>query len=86
MDNVIHDDRFVIFLGVDGLNQSSMYGIKNVTPPLCNTNKRLYGRINESLGHYVSHPNVELKVVAASTSCEFCPETDLIRDVSDIIG
>jgi len=54
-------------------------------PLLCNTNKRLYGRIIVSLGHYVSHPNLELKVVTASTICELA-ERDLIRDVSDVIG
>ncbi len=59
--------------------------ILRLYPLLCKTNKRLYGRICESLGTYVSHPNAQLRVVTASTICELAKE-DLIRDVSDVIG
>ena len=54
-------------------------------PIICNTNKRLYGRICESLGRYVSHPSNELRVIAAASICELA-QKDLIRDVSDVIG
>ena len=54
-------------------------------PLLCNANKRLYGRICESIGTYISHPNSELRVVAALTICELA-KRDIIRDVSDVIG
>lgn len=54
-------------------------------PLLCNTNKRLYGRIITSVGTYISHPIAELRVVTASTVCELA-KLDLIRDVSDVIG
>ncbi len=59
--------------------------ILRLYPLLCNTNKRLYGRIIASVGTYVSHPNAELRVVTASTVCELA-KLDLIRDVSDVIG
>jgi hypothetical protein len=59
--------------------------ILRLYPLLCQTNKRLYGRIIESLGTYVSHPNAELRVVAASTICELA-EKELIRVVGDVTG
>jgi hypothetical protein len=54
-------------------------------PLLRQTNRRLYGRIIESLGTYVSHPNAELRVITASTICELAKK-DLITDVNDVIG
>ena len=59
--------------------------ILRLYPVLCNTNKRLYGRICESIGKYVTHPNSQLRLVTASTICELAKE-NLIRDVSDVIG
>ena len=54
-------------------------------PILCKSNKRLYSRVRESLGRFVSHPNVSLRVSAAATICDLAKD-DLIRDVTDVIG
>ncbi|GFH56063.1 hypothetical protein CTEN210_12539 [Chaetoceros tenuissimus] len=54
-------------------------------PILCSTNHRLYARICESLGRYIIHPNITLKIAASASLCDLAKE-DLIRDVSEIIG
>ncbi len=59
--------------------------ILRLYPLLCKTNKRLYGRICESIGKYVAHPNAQLRSITASTICELA-KNDLVRDVSDVIG
>jgi hypothetical protein len=59
--------------------------ILRLYPILCSSNKRLYGRIIESIGTYVSHPNAQLRVVAASSICDLALN-DVVRDVSDVIG
>ena len=54
-------------------------------PILCSTNHRLYARICESIGRYIVHPNITLKIAASASLCDLAKE-DLIRDVSEIIG
>ncbi len=54
-------------------------------PVLCKSNKRLYSRVHESLGRFMSHPNVTIRLSAAATICNLAKD-DLIREVTDVIG
>ena len=52
---------------------------------LCDANKRLYGRVCDSIQRHVDHPNAEIRIACAATLCEMAM-MDVIRDVSNIIG
>ena len=59
--------------------------IVRLYPLLCQSNKRLYGRVCESLRFYVTHPNVELRIASSITIYDITKE-DLVQDVTDVIG
>jgi len=54
-------------------------------PKLCDTNKRLYRRIIDSLESSVTNRQPEIRLAVAATLSELA-QNDLIRDVSDVIG
>ena len=52
---------------------------------LCDANKRLYGRVCDSMQRHADHPNAELRIACSATLCEMA-KMDVIRDLSNIIG
>jgi len=53
--------------------------------PLCKSNRKLYGRIRDTLGHAVASADTTIRIAAVATLCDLA-EADLIRDVSEVIS
>ena len=53
--------------------------------PLCKSNRKLYGRVRDTLGHAVASADTAIRIAAVATLCDLA-KADLIRDVSEVIG